>query len=365
MVIEEKIIQKIRQEGPVSFHDFMEMALYCPGIGYYTSPGEKIGHAGDFYTSPYLTSVFGMLIGKQVEEMWEKINEEDFAIVEYGAGSGILCFDILNYLQNNSRVYNNLTYYIIEKSTVMIEKEKIVLSAVADKVKWINSITGLSGISGCILSNEVVDNFAVHQVVMQDELMEVVVDYNEKFIERLKPASVELKDYLARFNIVLPAGYRTEINLEAENWMKEVAAALKRGFVLTIDYGYTAAELYDTQRSAGTLLCYYKHTINDDIFEHIGEQDITAHVNFSSLIQTGLNEGLNYCGISNQANFLLAGGLVNCVRQLEEDADRKIDCNEVALYALLYKMGQKIKVLLQEKAMGPVSLSGMRLPLRL
>lgn len=364
MLAEEKIIEKIKKEGPLSFHDFMEIALYDPAAGYYTSSGEKIGSNGDYYTSAYLTEIFAAMIGKQLEEMWQIMNKQEFAIIEYGAGIGLLCSDILDYL-NNSPLYDHLTYYIIEKSPAMIEKEKTVLAGKDDKVRWINSIGDISGISGCILSNEVVDNFAVHQVVMQDELMELFVDYNGKFIERLQPASAALKDYLQRFNIQLPKGYRTEINLEAESWIKEIATALKKGFVLTIDYGHTANEFYSNQRSSGTLLCYYKHTINDDPFQHIGEQDITTHVNFSALVEAGSQEGFNYCGFTNQSNFLLSLGLVNYLRQVEEASKKPIDCSHVSLHKLLFEMGRKIKVLIQEKGVGKVSLSGMKFPLQI
>ncbi len=365
MLAEEKIIDKIKKEGPLSFHDFMEIALYDPAAGYYTSPAEKIGSNGDYYTSAYLTEMFAAMICKQLEEMWHIMNEEEFAIIEYGAGVGLLCCDMLGYLKNNSPLYDHLTYYIIEKSPAMIEKEKAVLAGKADKVRWVNSIAEISGISGCVVSNEVVDNFAVHQVVMQDELMELFVDYDGKFIERVQPASAALKDHLQRFNIQLPKGYRTEINLEAESWIQEIATALRKGFVLTIDYGHTANEFYSNQRSSGTLLCYYKHTINDDPFQHIGEQDITTHVNFSALIAAGSKEGLNFCGFTNQSNFLLSLGLVNYLRQVEEAATKPIDCSHVSLHKLLFEMGRKIKVLAQEKGVGRVSLSGMKFPLQI
>ncbi len=364
MHIEDKIIEKIGNEGPIPFHDFMELALYDPCAGYYTAPGNKIGKDGDYYTSPCLTNIFGAMIGKQVEEMREKMGESTFAIVEYGAGNGTLCFDLLQYLQKNRDLYDGLTYYIIEKSLSMIEREKSTLCAFAGKVNWINSITEIAAVTGCVLSNELVDNFSTHQVMMQDELMEVFVDHKEKFIEQLRPASAELKNYLDQFNIQLPQNYRTEINLEAEGWMKEVAASLKKGFVLTIDYGHTAAELYNEQRKTGTLLCFYKHSINENAFDHIGTQDITTHVNFSALAKAGSSEGLNCCGFTNQSNFLFSNGIVNYLRQLEMNA-RSIDCNQVSLYMLLYKMGQKIKVLMQEKGVGPVSLSGMQFSLKL
>jgi SAM-dependent MidA family methyltransferase len=217
------IIEKIKKEGPISFHDFMEMSLYYPELGYYSSEREKIGKTGDFYTSPYLTTLFGGMVARQLEEMWMLTGQEEFTIVEYGAGTGALCRDILNYLFRNSHSFSKkLNYYIIEKSAAMREKERIFLSGSGnpwhDKVRWVDHIDEIPPIAGCILSNELIDNFSVHQVLMQEELMEVFVDHDGSFAERLVPASSELKDYLSDMQVNLPRGYRTEINLEAVQW---------------------------------------------------------------------------------------------------------------------------------------------------
>jgi SAM-dependent MidA family methyltransferase len=150
MTLKNMIIDKIAADGPLCFHDFMEMALYYPGAGYYSSPGEKIGGKGDYFTSPCLGNIFGNMVGKQMEEMWAILNEPLFTIVEYGAGDGTLCYDVLTYLQQNKKLYNGLTYCIIEKSPLMIEKEKTVLKDFSDKIKWIRSINETEDITGCI-----------------------------------------------------------------------------------------------------------------------------------------------------------------------------------------------------------------------
>ncbi|MEJ7679385.1 MAG: class I SAM-dependent methyltransferase [Segetibacter sp.] len=147
-------------------------------------------------------------------------------IVEYGAGTGVLCHDILDYLRNNKQFYDQLNYCIIEKSPVMREKQKAHLY---EKVSWHNTIQDIPEITGCILSNELLDNFSVYQVVMEDELMEVFVDYKDGFVELLRPAKKALTDYMAELSVVLPKGFRTEINLEATEWIKEIAASLKKG----------------------------------------------------------------------------------------------------------------------------------------
>jgi len=368
MSAEETIIQKIEANGPVSFHDFMDMALYHPITGYYTSGTECFGEKGDYYTSPYLGSIFGELIGKQVEEMWCILKEEPFSIIEYGAGNASLCRDILCYLKNNSPLYDELTYYIIEKSPSMQLKEKEMLSEFGSKVKWINAISEISGVSGCILSNELLDNFAVHLVTMQQELMEVYVDYKGTFTELLRPAGPSLKNHLNNLAINLPVGHRTEINLQAENWMKEIAAALKKGFVLTIDYGYIATDTYRKKMPDGTLKCYHKHQLSTNPYQHVGEQDITSHVNFSVLLQSGLTEGLQPCGFTNQSQFLRALGIADHLRHYEDqnsysDTEKKI--KKASLLTLLIEMGQRIKVLIQQKGLDQVFLSGMQFPLQL
>src|ERR1700744_5774987 len=177
MDLTELIIQEIDSEGPISFRDFMEMCLYYPDLGYYTRLAQ-IGKDGDFYTSTSLTPVFGILIGKQLEEMWRNLGESAFTIVEYGAGTGSLCHDILIYLKCNNKMYDQLRYCIIEKSPAMRSLERRCLN---EKVCWCDTIEEISEINGCILSNEVIDNFAVYQVVMDDELMEVFVDFQDGF----------------------------------------------------------------------------------------------------------------------------------------------------------------------------------------
>jgi SAM-dependent MidA family methyltransferase len=351
------IKQKIRSEGPISFRDFMELSLYYPGSGYYNSPGEKLGVRGDYYTSPFLTSIFGQIIGKQLEEMWVLLNKKPFTIVEYGAGTGILCEDILEYLKLNKMLYRDLRYCIIEKSQSMLEGQKKKLH---EKVKWINSIDEISPVEGCILTNEVLDNFPVHQVIMEEELMEVFVDYQDEFIEKLIPANTELKEFFERSNIHLPQGHRAEVSLAAVDWMEEVAAALSKGFIITMDYGYTAMELCSERRKSGTLVCYHKHKVNDSPYSHIGEQDITAHVNFSSLRQYGSEKGLQYGGFTDQAAFLVGAGITESIRSIERQKEATHSQKAILIQKLLFDLGKKIKILLQYKGLEKPALSGFQ-----
>src|SRR5688572_4998535 len=247
----ENIIQAIRNRGSLSFRDFMDMALYDKQGGYYTSGRNNIGKNGDYYTSPYITSLFGAVLGKQIEEMWKNTGSGPFTIVEYGAGNCRLCLDILEYLEQNIKLFQQLSYVIIEKDSCEYD--------LPEKVTRTDDIKNISGFTGCILSNELLDNFPVHRVCMQDELMEVYVDYQDGFSEFLVPAGIELSHYFNKWNIKLPKGYHTEINLDAHNWIRDSATAIGKGYMITIDYGYTADKLYNKTRSMGTLMCYSRH----------------------------------------------------------------------------------------------------------
>jgi len=350
--LREIIRDKIQKQGPLPFRDFMEMALYHPELGYYCSPRPRLGDKGDFYTSAYLTSIFGELLARQLEEMWQSLGGGLFTVIEYGAGSGLLCRDILSQLRRNGSLYEKLNYFIIEKSYAMRERERLLLP---EKVEWKGSIGEVGDVTGCIFSNELVDNFSVHRVVMQSELMEVYVGYAGDFVEELRPAPEALKEFLVGLGVELPQDYCAEINLEATRWIQEVGEALKRGWVMTIDYGYPASALYS--KRSGTLACYHRHRVNSSPYEFIGEQDITSHVNFSALDHWGRQKGLEIGGFTNQMRFLQGLGLASRLRDQEENGMREMDEQQLRIF--LMEMGLKFKVLIQQKGIGKVFLSGL------
>jgi len=363
MSLTEIIIERIRNEGPISFHDFMEMSLYYPEYGYYSTARDKIGKQGDFYTSPCVSSLFGEMIARQLEEMWYWLGKQPFSVVEYGAGTGLLCGDVLKSLQRNNELYVDLHYHIIEKSKVMQERQRSSIGS--GKVTWHDDIKDIPSLTGCVLSNELIDNFAVHQVEMQDELMEVFVGYDNGFVECLRPAGQLLRDYFRELNVTLPVGFRTEVNLEAVHWITQISGALKKGFVLTIDYGFPSQNLYDGRRNKGTLVCYHRHMVNYSPYTNIGEQDITTDVNFSALCHWGLGAGLETGGYTNQARFLQGLGLASHLKNMEERGEMQQLTSEQKLSlirTLLMDMGQKFNVLIQYKGLRKPFLSGMRFP---
>lgn len=340
----------------------MDMCLYYPGLGYYISDREKVGTGGDFYTTGNLTSSFGAIVARQMEEMWHLMGKKDFTIVEYGAGMGFLCHDIINYLKSDPDLYHNLRYCIIEKSPFMQQKEKEHLS---EKVSWYDTINDIPGQIDCVFSNEVVDNFPVHQVVMERQLMEVFVDYNSGFTEVLRPASQEVNMYFNALGVTLPEGYRTEVNLDAIAWIKNIAQCIQTGFVITIDYGDFSEKLYKPHRSRGTVVSYNKHKVSENIYSNPGEQDITAHVNFSALSHWGSMEGLVNCGLTPQACFLVSLGFHEHIREMDvqQGKDMLQIARELAFinHTLLFEMGNKFKVLIQSKGLPDVTLSGLKI----
>ncbi|MBV8251530.1 MAG: SAM-dependent methyltransferase [Chitinophaga sp.] len=358
MGLSDIIISKIQSEGPISFHTFMDLCLYHPDYGYYTTAGDKIGRDGDFITSSSLTPAFGATIGKQMEEIWHILGKKDFTIVEYGAGQGLLCHDMLEYLKENSRLYDHIRYCIIEK------RKDAPIKWMSDKVHCYRTIDDIPWPIDCIFSNELIDNLPVHQVVMEDALMEVYIDYDQEFKELLRPAPSSLQHYFHQLHVTLPKGYRTEINLDAINWIRNASSHLKKGFIITIDYGALSEELYKPRHHCGSVLCYYKHQVSDDYFCNIGQQDITAHVNFSALQHWGALAGLNTNGITSLSCFLQALGFKALLRTANERQQKNIlqlaQEESYISFTLLIDMGSKYQVLIQSKNISDAELTGLQ-----
>jgi SAM-dependent MidA family methyltransferase len=360
MHVKDQIIQRIKEEGPLSFHDFMEMALYRPETGYYSSGKDRIGANGDYYTSPVCSDLFGKLVAIQFEEIGNRMKGSPFTIVEYGAGNGALCKAICGHFEGKP-LYARLDYCIVERNYALCG------TADGHWPKKARRITGLAepgSFRGCILSNELVDNFPVHRVCMHQELMEVFVDYNDGFRELLRPAAENLKAYLRKLQVELPAGYCTEINLAALDWLKEISLAMDEGYVFIFDYGYPSVVLYNSQRSRGNVVCYHRHHVNFDPYRHVGEQDITVQVNFSALAHWGRLNGLDVCGYTTQLNFLLSLGLASVLRR-NEAGGNQVEDGQPEQFSFLRDfvlgLGRKIRLLVLRKGDLPDPLTGLQI----
>ncbi|KAF0217910.1 MAG: hypothetical protein FD174_3173 [Geobacteraceae bacterium] len=367
------IIKRIEAQGQITFAEYMAACLYEPGLGYYTSPGRKVGAEGDFYTSSNVHQVFGRLIAREICRMWETMDSPgSFSIVEVGAGGGRLARDILDaVLEMNPRFYEALTYRLIEAEPTLKETQRDLLSGHPAKAAWSDPEDlpeGRLSFAGCLLSNELIDSFPVHLVQMTAAgLNEVYVAAADgDFTEILGvPSTPELEQYLQRLGIRLYEEQRAEINLAALRWLESAAKALERGFIMTIDYGYPAAELYAPQRKYGTLLCYYRHTIEENPYIRVGQQDMTTHVDFTSLIQRGDELGLANVWFGEQYRFLMGAGMMDELMALEAGAASEEERlkNRLALKKLILPdggMGDTFKVLVQAKNVADPQLLCMR-----
>lgn len=359
--LEHKIIEKIKKEGPITFDTFMEMALYEPGLGYYSSENTEIGMAGDFYTSQHLHPVFGAMIGKQFEEMHLLLGSpQDFRVVEMGAGAGLMCLDIMNYLKKKD-LFHSFGYVIVERNPFVKERQRKLLGDFIEKISWVSELGELNTIRGCFFSNELLDSFPVHIVEMGSELEEIYVAADGMEIRELKgPLSrTSISDYMKGFSIQLAEGYRTEVNLRLRDWLKSVADILSEGFVMTIDYGYPALDYYSEERERGTLLCYHRHQMNEDPYKNIGAQDITAHVNFSSVKQWGEDVGLRPIGFCRQGPYLISLGIDQMIGELySESADYLFEVAKIKRLIFPGTIGETHKVMIQYKGQGKPLLKG-------
>lgn len=363
--LKQKIIGSIKSKGPISFEEFMNMALYYPELGYYTKDSTKIGRAGDFYTSSHLHPIFGAMLGRQMEEMWEAINRPDvFNIAEMGAGMGYVAKDMLAYLEARGKgqeaLFEHLKYTIIELNPLVKTRQQELLSGFADKVHWVSDLRQLEPGKGCFLSNELLDAFPVRVVEMDGELKEIHVSVaGENFREVKLPCSKEVEEYFKEFSVTLHEGYRTEVCLRVKDWLREVAEKVL-GFIVTIDYGYPAWDYYSEDRNRGTLLCYYQHQVNENPYQNIGEQDLTAHVNFSALKKWGEEMGMQTLGFCTQGAYLVSLGIDAVISELGYSEDA-FELAKIKGLILPQGMGESHKVLIQSKGIAAPKLSGFDL----
>lgn len=307
----------------ITFAEYMDLVLYHPQHGYYSSGKVKIGSAGDFFTSSSLGSDFGELLAEQFWQMWQILGQPiPFMLVEVGAGQGILAADILNYLEiNYPNFFTILEYVIVERSPKLIDRQKDLLQKYIDKdisICWKNwQEISSNSLVGCCFSNELFDAFPVHQVTIEDgKLQEIYLTTMETGLTEIIDdiLTPKLAEYFQLVEIDLPSNvypnnYRTEVNLAGLDWLEELSRKLQRGYLLTIDYGYSAQKYYHPQRDRGTLQCYYQHRHHNNPYINIGQQDITAHVDFTALEVYGELWGLDRVGFTKQGMFLMALGL--------------------------------------------------------
>lgn len=311
----ERLVHHIQEEiarcgGWISFMRYMELVLYAPGLGYYTAGARKLGAAGDFVTAPELSPLFGQTLARQVAQLLGPSPGFD-TVLELGAGSGVLAAALLEELEVLGALPRQ--YLILELSPDLRERERDLLAArvphLLERVAWINRLP--QPLEGVLIANEVLDAMPTHVVRSGDRGIDEagVSTEGAGFAMAYRPASGELRTQAEALG--LPVGTTTEIQLVAQAFIRSLAAALARGASIFIDYGFAAHEYYHPQRSAGTLMCHYRHHAHDDPLFLPGLQDITTHVDFSAIARVAKQEGLAIAGYVNQAQFLINCGITD------------------------------------------------------
>ena len=321
-----------RNNGWISFSVFMQMALYAPGLGYYSGGTKKFGAGGDFVTAPEISPLFAQTLARQAAQVIEETHGD---ILELGAGTGKLAADLLLTLHELDKL--PARYYILEVSAYLRQVQrdnlqKLLPETVFQRVMWLGSLPG--EFIGLILGNEVLDAIPVHLVYQTEaELLERGVSFDNGFVwqdKQLTSASLgnNLRDY------ALPRDYLTEICPAAAGLIQSLAEALQRGVVLMLDYGFAGREYYHPQRNQGTLMCHYQHYAHSDPLVNVGLQDITAHVDFTSVAHAGISKRLELAGFCSQAQFLMNCGILDVMSQVSP--------NDMARYAPLAAAAQKL-----------------------
>jgi SAM-dependent MidA family methyltransferase len=353
----ELLADRIRRFGPLTFADYMRECLYHPVHGYYSKAESK--RFADYYTSVDVHPIFGRLLARQFAEMWETLGQPaEFMLVEAGAGVGRFAAQVLDFCEAKlPSFYEALNYVAVERSASRREQAANQSKRHAGAGHFTTSTEVPAHIStGCLFSNELVDALPVHRVVMDGGAMkEIFVGFQDgRFTDVLTPLSTcAISEYFAAQEIILREGQHAEAGLEACDWISEIGRRLERGYVLTIDYGHAAAELFDERHMRGTLLAYQNHRASEGFYASPGEQDLTAHVNFTALESWGKRAGLETAGCASQTAFLLALGQGNEFADLYDEGQTETERMKARLQlkTLIYPggMGERFQVLIQRK----------------
>jgi len=315
--------------GRITFARFMELALYHPVYGYYRSPDRRPGREGDFLTAPEMHPFFGFALARQIAECWQRLGRPDpFTVREYGAGAGGLAYDIIAGLSSEAPdVVAALRYRLVEPNPhrlaqALAAMAEVGLSHLVAAEEPVASGEVLPPIAGVVLANEVADAFPVHRLVWRgDHLVERYVVWRDgRFAEEEGPRSApDLGADLLAAGIALSDGDVLDVSPAAAEWFAGVGRGIARGYALVLDYGYPARELYRAHRLHGTVRAYRAHTVGDDPFQDVGEQDLTAHVDFTALQRAGERAGLAPAGFTTQGPFLASLGLGDDLVRLQQD----------------------------------------------
>ncbi len=347
--LRDRIAETISQAGGVvSFADYMQQALYEPGLGYYMAGAAKFGADGDFVTAPEVSPLFGQALAVQTAEILDDVGGN---VLELGAGSGKLAASVIPELAARS----DFTYYILEPSAELIQRQEQLLSLVLPaemmaRVQWLDALP--DSFTGVVLANEVMDALPVerfradpeglHQMCVADQLASTHRPAGEALIKAVAALEVDLGS-------PIPLGYESEVCLLMAPWIHSLEAMLHKGVAILIDYGYPRREYYSDERNNGTLACYYRHRMHDDVFFLPGLQDITAHVDFTAVVEAAVACEMELLGYASQSAFLLDNDLLKIAdtvsTTLTSEADRISLARQIKTLTLPGEMGERFQVM--------------------
>lgn len=344
-----RIANSIRDAGgAVSFADYMQLALYEPGLGYYMAGAAKFGAEGDFVTAPEVSPLFGQALAVQIANVLDDIGGD---VLELGAGSGKLALSVMQALA----VRTDFTYFILEPSAELIQRQEQLLrselpAAAMACVQWLDALP--ASFNGVVVANEVMDALPVqrfradpqglHQLCVSDELVQVHRPAGDALVKAVAALEVDLGS-------PIPLGYESEVCLLMVPWIQSLEAMIHTGVMLLIDYGYPRREYYSDERNKGTLACYYRHRMHDDAFFLPGLQDITAHVDFTAVVEAAVACDMDLLGYASQSAFLLDNDLLQIAdttrASLEGEADRISLARQIKTLTLPGEMGERFQVM--------------------
>lgn len=347
----EKVSQYIRDEitseGPIPFSRFMHLALYTPGLGYYSAGSQKFGEAGDFVTAPEISSLFSRCLARQCQAILSEMGEGN--ILELGAGSGVMALHLLEELQKQDCLPKQ--YYILEVSAELKDRQQSLFKntqpSLLDRITWLDRLPS-TPFQGIILGNEVIDAMPVSRFIFSEGLKEFYVDYDKnknEFFWQLGNPSEDLISKVNALDIAFPENYESEINLSLESWLRALNECLEKGAMLFIDYGYPRREYYHPDRSMGTLMCYFRHRRHSNPLIYPGIQDITAHVDFTAIAEAASHHQLNVAGFTHQASFLMNCGITDYLNDIDNDIEHFQLTQQIKKLVMPNEMGELFKVI--------------------
>jgi SAM-dependent MidA family methyltransferase len=340
-----RIADEIAEAGGwISFARYMELALHCPGLGYYGGGAHKFGDAGDFVTAPELTPLFGQAIARQVAEVMAASAPR---VLEVGAGSGRLAADLLHALATLG--HSPEEFLILELSGELRARQQMTLAAMAPewaaRVRWLDRLP--DRFSGCVLANELLDAMPVHALAWREVGLQErgVAWQDDRFAWAERPAPLHLSEAVAHLPVEPP--YESEVGLAATGWVSAWGQRLEAGVLLLLDYGLPRHEYYHPERAGGTLRCHYRHRSHGDPFWWPGLSDITAHVDFTAVAEAGHAAGLDVLGYTSQANFLMNCGLGDLLaaRRADDETSGLRAAGAVQILISPNEMGELFKVI--------------------